>query len=390
MYSEGQEKAKVGRVQVDTKGKSYRLRFTYPEGNRHEFLIARKSHEGWTTAIRAAQLINRDIDLGDFDDTYARYSPKHAKRLQISIEEASKKYNLLELWERYEALNRDRIAKTTQKSMWSSFKKNWLEGTTSENLLLANADKFVASIIKRYSPSSIRAYFATCLHPCVNQAVEAGLIERNPYLKIPLPVTKKSKPKAFTSNEVKEIIDAFYGNLAASSNARFERSFYAPMVEFLALTGCRPEEAHALTWKDIKSNDLPLIAFTKAYSKGILLPHTKNHKIRIFRGNEQLARLISSISRKDDNELVFPSVEGTYMNQCNFNRRHWKPVVNELVKQGKVNEYLKPYCLRHSFITRLVRAGMDIATVAAISGNTVQVIMSNYLASEDDYMLPEL
>ena len=59
MYTEGQKKAKVGRVQVDIKGKSYRLRFTYPEGERHEISIARVSTEGWSTAIRAAQLINR-------------------------------------------------------------------------------------------------------------------------------------------------------------------------------------------------------------------------------------------------------------------------------------------------------------------------------------------
>jgi integrase len=43
MYTDGQERAKVGRVSVDIKGKSYRLRFTYPEGERHEFSIARVS-----------------------------------------------------------------------------------------------------------------------------------------------------------------------------------------------------------------------------------------------------------------------------------------------------------------------------------------------------------
>ncbi len=87
MYSEGQEKANVGKVQVDVKGKSYRIRFTYPEGTRHEFSIARVSPEGWTTAIKAAQTINRDIDLGDFDESYARYSPKHAKKLEVAKQE---------------------------------------------------------------------------------------------------------------------------------------------------------------------------------------------------------------------------------------------------------------------------------------------------------------
>ena len=70
MYTHGQEYAKVGRVSVDIKGKSYRIRFTYPEGNRHEFSIARVSDEGWYTAIKSAQLINRH-DLEGFSEIFA-------------------------------------------------------------------------------------------------------------------------------------------------------------------------------------------------------------------------------------------------------------------------------------------------------------------------------
>jgi integrase len=73
---------KIGRVSIDKNGKSYRVRFTYPEGTRHEFRIAKATDEGLITATRAAHLINRDIDLGDLDFTYARYSPKHSKRVE--------------------------------------------------------------------------------------------------------------------------------------------------------------------------------------------------------------------------------------------------------------------------------------------------------------------
>ncbi len=120
MYTQGQEYAKIGRVTVDIKRKSYRIRFTYPKGKRHEFGIAKVSPEGWTTAIKAAQLINRDIELGDFDDSYARYSPQHAKKLQIAQQEANREYNLKELWELYKEQNKNRVAKTTQKRNWSA------------------------------------------------------------------------------------------------------------------------------------------------------------------------------------------------------------------------------------------------------------------------------
>jgi len=84
MFSEGQSKARIGKVSVDIKANRYRIRFSYPKGKRHELRIAQVNDDGWLTALKAAKLINRDIDLGDFDDTYARYSPTHAKTLEIA------------------------------------------------------------------------------------------------------------------------------------------------------------------------------------------------------------------------------------------------------------------------------------------------------------------
>jgi site-specific recombinase XerD len=65
-------------------------------------------------------------------------------------------------------------------------------------------------------------------------------------------------------------------------------------------------------------------------------------------------------------------------------------VVKGLASEGEISKYLKPYCLRHSFITRLIREGVDIATVASLSGNSPQVILSSYLAFRQDFTLPEL
>ena len=391
MYSQGQEKAKVGRIQIDIKGKSYRLRFTYPEENRHEFSIARVSPEGWVTAIKAAQLINRDIDLGDFDETYARYSPKHAKKVAITKQETTKEYNLKELWEIYKESNKNRVAKTTQARNWVQFDR-FIEKVEPNLLALKNSKEFVNKILTYYAPSTTATTFRTCLHPSVNQAVKQGLIKNNPYSNIELPKIPKKNVECFEADEIKAIIAAFYGDEYVSKSSRYKHSYYAQMVEFLALTGCRPEECYALTWNDVKyKKDKVFISFNKAYSKGVLLSHTKTHTIRLFPCNEQLKKLIASIPKiENKHNLVFPSVELGYISQDDFRRRSYTRVVNGLVKDGKVHKYLKPYCLRHSFITRLIREGVDIATVAALSGNSPEVIMSNYLASRREFDLPEL
>ena len=89
--------------------------------------------------------------------------------------------------------------------------------------------------------------------------------------------------------------------------------------------------------------------------------------------------------------MLFPSQKYKYIDQHNFcGNRYWKRVVNGLVEQGKVEQYLKPYCLRHSFITRLVREGVDIKTIATLSGNSPETIINHYLAARKDFDLPEL
>ncbi len=134
----------------------------------------------------------------------------------------------------------------------------------------------------------------------------------------------------------------------------------------LALTGARPEEIVALTFDDIKrKGGKTYIKFSKAYSKGVLLPHTKTKEIRLFPCNKQLKDLIKSIPRKENsNNLLFSSVEGGYLIHNNFREDNWRVVLKGLVKDGKVEKYLKPYALRHSFITRLVREGVDIKVIS--------------------------
>jgi hypothetical protein len=60
------QKAKVGKVNVDLNSNKYRLRWTYPRGNRNQIRLECDWHE----AIRIAKLIDRDIELNDVDLTY--------------------------------------------------------------------------------------------------------------------------------------------------------------------------------------------------------------------------------------------------------------------------------------------------------------------------------
>ena len=391
MYSEGREKAQVGKVQVDVKGKSYRIRFTYPQGTRHEFSIARVSFEGWTTAIKAAQIIDRDIALGDLDESYARYSPNHAKKIEIALAKSKNETNLLKIWEAYKKIKAQSTSESTKKREWRRVDKLLLK-VDKKLLQLDKAEEFINLLLSEYSVGTLNPRLRI-LYAAINTLVKQQLISANPYLQIHSPYKKKkSKPECFEIDEIKAIIAAFESDEFKPLESPYSHSYYTPLVQFLALTGCRPSEAHALTWDDIKrKNGKTFVRFNKAFTNNLLINNTKTHEVRLFLCNKQMIALIASLPKiKNDFNLLFPSVGLTYVNQNNFRRRYWQPVVKGLVKQGKINKYLKPYCLRHSFITRMVREGVDIATVASLSGNSPQIIMTNYLVSNNNFDLPEL
>lgn len=386
MYLDSEnQKAKIGRVSVDYNLNKYRLRWTYPQGNRNQIRLICD----WQEAIRIAKIINRDIELNDVDLTYARYSAKYAQSVQI----AEKKPNLRELWRSYAELSKDRVAATTKKKHWIQYERHYLDRTPAKFLEIDKAEEFITHLLTRYSTGSIVTIFSNCLMPSVNLAVKTGKLDKNPYAAIPLAKKPKRKIEAYEPEQVRLIVQAFYSDKYLSKYSKYPHSYYAPMIEFMALTGCRPSECHALNWRDIKENQgKTYIKFSKAYSQGILLPHTKTYEIRLFPVNKQLGNLLDLISKKPStNNLIFPSVKGGYVNQKTFSRRYWNTVIKGLIKDEKLENHYRNYSLRHSFITRMIRSGEDPATVARISGNSTETIVNFYLsAKKDGFDIPEL
>jgi site-specific recombinase XerD len=77
-----------------------------------------------------------------------------------------------------------------------------------------------------------------------------------------------------------------------------------------------------------------------------------------------------------------------YLRQDHFLNKYWSPIVHSLVEDGVVSKYLPTKNLRQSFITRMIRQGYDVATIARLVGNTPQTIHANYLAAKDDLIPP--
>ena len=237
MYIDNEErKAKIGKVSVSaSRDNSIKLRFTYPKGKRNDINISTNTDEGWVNALRIAQMINADIELGQFDSTLAKYSPKRSQALEI----AQKEPNIKEIWERYKELNKSRIAKTTQKFLWRDCDR-YLGRIDNELLELNKAQEFLAHLQTKYAVSTIATLFRSCFNPAINLAVEAELINKNPFKKIKIPQPQRKQPECFEPQEIREIIKAFYNDRYSPKTSGYTHSHYAHYVELLALTGARP------------------------------------------------------------------------------------------------------------------------------------------------------
>jgi integrase len=296
--------------------------------------------------------------------------------------------NLLLLWQRYKVAKKNLVAATTQKGDWPEVDRA-LNFVSPESLdfTASSASLLLAELLERYAASTVRkvllyARAANCW------AIEEELLAKNFYSRLFKGIPKSQKDgrsrKCFEKHEIEHILAAFASNEFVSKFSVHPHSHYTGYVKFLALTGFRPEEAIALTWDDFRNSR---IIVSRAYSQAIL-KSTKTYESRNFPINSQLDKLLQSLPRTQN--LIFPAPEGSYINQHNFGERYWKPIVKKLVAAGKVSEYLPTYNLRHSWITRMLRSGLDIATVAKLAGNKPDTIMKHYLAAQtQNLVLPE-
>ena len=336
-------------------------------------------------ANRIASQIKTDIIAGYFDITLEKYQPKVKQPDKAVLNNKQAAINLKDLWERYKVAKQAKLAETTKKSIWCDVDR-MLGKLRVNELKHDNACLIVNNLLKFYSASTLERLLIE-VETCSNWAFENNLIHTHIWkqLRKQLPERPKSDrtKKAYSRDEINIIIEAFRFDWYCSSKSAFKDSWYADFIEFLFLTGCRPEDAIALTWNCIQDK---VIVFDKAYSKGVL-KSTKNNKTRLFPLTPQLRDLLdrrrSHLLNKSDN-LVFPSQRGNCINLKDFTQRYTKRIVENLVKEGKVKQYLPTYNLRNTSITHYLRQGVDIATVAALMETSEEMINKHYWSPDFD------
>lgn len=229
------------------------------------------------------------------------------------------------------------------------------------------------------------------LSACCTWAERSHYISKNPFAPLLLDIRNPRRKswidtRAFTASERDAIIAAIADDKYCTYPKR-PHSYYVNYIRFLFWTGCRLEECTPLLWTDIDPG-WNTIHFCKALPADTrLLKDTKTHENRKFPINDRLRYLLKSIC--SINEYIFPSPKGSWIDAHNCLNRTWKPVVNALVLEGIVREYLPMKHTRQTFVTLALDAGLTPKDVAQLVGNTPEVINKFYAAPKPWIDVPE-
>ena len=137
---------------------------------------------------------------------------------------------------------------------------------------------------------------------------------------------------------------------------------HLPALVFALHTGLRKAEQFNLEWKDIDFD-----------RRVIIVPHPKNDRSREVTMSDTCHRVLKDLFKGRPNDgRVFLS--DRYKKQPISNVRK---AFDSALTEAKIGDFTW-HCLRHTFITRLVQAGVDLRTVQYLAGHQSLAMTGRY------------
>ncbi|NJM22697.1 MAG: tyrosine-type recombinase/integrase [Richelia sp. RM2_1_2] len=367
--------------------KRYYISTGYPDTPHHRKLAKLKASE-----------IEKDILFERFDPKdLGKYKSEFDNRhITPSSTPSVSQPTLPQLWEKYTDFKRLSLSPSTLAKDYTKIARCVELQLPSKSLndAIAIRDWLVAN---KTANSAKR--IVTQLAACCQWALKSQMISHNPFkgmaseIKIPACQSDSSDINPFTLEERDKIIQTFKNNNSYN--------YYAALIEFLFMSGCRPSEAIALQWKHI-SEDFRTIKFEQAVveaEEGLVCKKgLKTQKKRSFPANKKLAALLESIKPKDatGETKVFPSPKDKWIDVHNLTTRVWRSVLKEL---EDIIEYRKLYQTRHTFITAALETPiptadgrtkmLDAKDVAKLVGTSPKMIYEHYAGASKELFVPE-
>lgn len=319
--------------------------------------------------------IESDIVNGCIDPTLEKY-----KALFKTTTAATATIDIRTLWNRFCESKRPTLAETTYKVIYKGVYQNVIEYHLRE-FDLEDTKGIESKLTEELAPFRVREVL-TMLNSMCEWALNERLIDKSVFAgraaSYPKRNYKNTLIDPFDPVEKQRILSAFQQRAPS----------YFPFVRFFTLTGARPGEISGLRWKHV-ARDLSYVIFAESYNPQLrLFKDTKTHQTRRFDCNRVLRDFLGNFPRRKPDDTVF-HIDGNVINQVYLSREVWlghpphrNGVVQTLVENGELKRYRKLYNLRHTAITEMIDAGLNVPLVAKLTGTSSTMIVKHYCGTK--------
>lgn len=385
MYSEN--RTRHGEVGLREKNGKIQIRFPRSlfNGKRKELSTGlTATSKNYTIAQQKVEAINHDIALGQFDASLERYKPQgKQKTYQDKVTQLYPSANLVEIYEKYMDYRKAREKEPTYlERVQTILPKLQESGVTNINNALELHDFLIENDNSEGMTKRVLKQVRTAYQWAIDKGMIKGDVDQ--YTKLIKDLKhqfeRDPNPNPFSEWEKEAILEAFQTHHLV--NGGYSLSHYYPLVKFLFMTGCRPNEAVGLTWEDVdfRANKITFDGgitykagkFIDSKGKG-----SKTNKKRQFPMNTELSKFLQSLPKHPSTSLVFSSRNGKPINYNNFGSRVWKKVVSEL----NLNRKTTPYNCRDTFISEQITKGVSPMVVGKWCDTSSSTIERYYFGS---------
>jgi len=204
-----------------------------------------------------------------------------------------------------------------------------------------------------------------------NISVRIGILKDNPIKEVKKFFISEKEKLAFGTEEIRRLLGVI------------PESNFKNIVQFGLLTGCRLNEILTLQWQDIDFTERMVIIRNKPNFQ------TKTGKMRHVPMSIKLYELLNSLQgNKEQNiidfkmpeRLVFGNPEGKSYSKSYISRSF-----NKYLKKSNLPTKFHFHCLRHTFITSLIKNNVNINYVKELVGHSnIQTTMAYIHISTND------
>ncbi len=200
------------------------------------------------------------------------------------------------------------------------------------------------------------------LRQVLARAVVWGMLDINPAKQgVENPQRRRTEKRPFESwDELEEVAGRLGPRLGA-------------MVLFAAATGMRPGEWVALEQRDI-DRDAHVAYVRRSFSKGRLKCTKTESSVRAVPLQAIALAALERLPSVAATDLLFPAINGGYLDLHNFRNRKWKPA--QLA--AGIDPFRRIYDLRHTFATFALRAGISTFDLSRYMGASLTMIDRHY------------